>query len=264
MTDDPTRHRRTRARTSSRRALAPRGRPLPRPPDLPLGLPARRHRLRADDRPRRGAARRSSAPSFAVATPHSSRGERSADGTEKFLLELADGRRIESVFIPDTPGADASASRPRSAARWLRLLPDRQDGARPQPDGRRDRRPGARARRASSACSTRRFNIVLMGMGEPLHNYDETMKALRILADEDGLACRRGASRSRRSASCRRSSGWRTEPLMPNLAISLHATTETQRDLLVPLNRKVPARRRDRRLPAVPAEAARAGSRSST
>ena len=32
------------------------------------------------------------------------------------------------------------------------------------------------------------FNIVLMGMGEPLHNYDETMKALRILADEHGFA----------------------------------------------------------------------------
>ena len=32
-----------------------------------------------------------------------------------------------------------------------------------------------------------RFNIVLMGMGEPLHNYDETMKALRILADEHGF-----------------------------------------------------------------------------
>ena len=33
-----------------------------------------------------------------------------------------------------------------------------------------------------------RFNIVLMGMGEPLHNYDNTMKALRILADEHGMA----------------------------------------------------------------------------
>ena len=32
------------------------------------------------------------------------------------------------------------------------------------------------------------FNIVLMGMGEPLHNYDQTMKALRMLADEHGLA----------------------------------------------------------------------------
>ena len=33
-----------------------------------------------------------------------------------------------------------------------------------------------------------RFNIVLMGMGEPLHNYDATMKALRMLADEQGFA----------------------------------------------------------------------------
>ena len=54
------------------------------------------------------------------------------------------------------------------------------------------------------------FNIVLMGMGEPLHNYDETMKALRILARRARLrACRRGASRCRRSACCRRSNGWR-------------------------------------------------------
>ena len=53
------------------------------------------------------------------------------------------------------------------------------------------------------------FNIVLMGMGEPLHNYDETMKALRILADEHGFALsRRGASRCRPSACCPRSSGW--------------------------------------------------------
>ncbi len=37
-------------------------------------------------------------------------------------------------------------------------------------------------------CSRQRFNIVLMGMGEPLHNYDATMKALRILGDENGLA----------------------------------------------------------------------------
>ena len=54
------------------------------------------------------------------------------------------------------------------------------------------------------------FNIVLMGMGEPLHNYDETMKALRILARRARASrCRRGASRCRPSACCRRSSGWR-------------------------------------------------------
>jgi 23S rRNA (adenine2503-C2)-methyltransferase len=84
------------------------------------------------------------------------------------------------------------------------------------------------------------FNIVLMGMGEPLHNYDNTMKALRMLHAEQGLAVspRRvtlstvgivpGLERLAR------------EPLMPNLAISLHATTDEQRTALVPPNMKYP------------------------
>ena len=72
-----------------------------------------------------------------------------------------------------------------------------------------------------------------MGMGEPLHNYDATMKALRIVGDEPASACSRAASRSRRSAwSGHREAG--AEPLMPNLAISLHATHEEQRDAIVP------------------------------
>ena len=80
-----------------------------------------------------------------------------------------------------------------------------------------------------------------MGMGEPLHNYDNTMKALRMLARRArprGVAAARHAVDGRHRA--RRSSGWRSEPLMPNLAISLHATTDEQRDALVPPNRKYP------------------------
>ena len=84
------------------------------------------------------------------------------------------------------------------------------------------------------------FNIVLMGMGEPLHNYEQTMKALRMLHSEHGLAVspRRvtlstvgivpGLERLGREA------------LMPNLAVSLHATTDEQRTMLVPPNRKYP------------------------
>jgi len=83
-----------------------------------------------------------------------------------------------------------------------------------------------------------RFNIVLMGMGEPLHNYDATMKALRMLADEHGF----GMSPRRMTLSTvgvlPALERLATEPLMPNLAISLHATTEDQRDMLVPINRK--------------------------
>ena len=93
------------------------------------------------------------------------------------------------------------------------------------------------------------FNIVLMGMGEPLHNYDETMKALRLLADEHGL----GVSPRRVTLSTvglvPMLDRLAAEPLMPNLAISLHATTEEQREALVPPTKKVLAGRRPRRLP---------------
>src|SRR5262249_28323521 len=82
------------------------------------------------------------------------------------------------------------------------------------------------------------FNIVLMGMGEPLHNYDNVMKALRILHDEDGL----NMSMSRITLSTagllpaiERLAG---EPAIPNLAISLTGATNEKRNQLMPINRK--------------------------
>ena len=83
-----------------------------------------------------------------------------------------------------------------------------------------------------------RFNIVLMGMGEPLHNYEETMKALRMLADEHGFAMSARRMTLSTVGVLPALERLATEPLMPNLAISLHATTEDQRDRLVPINRK--------------------------
>jgi len=83
-----------------------------------------------------------------------------------------------------------------------------------------------------------RFNIVLMGMGEPLHNYDETMKALRILADEHGLAVPPRRVTLSTVGLLPALARLATEPLMPNLAISLHAPTDAIRGELVPLNRK--------------------------
>src|SRR4026209_1961101 len=74
----------------------------------------------------------------------------------------------------------------------------------------------------------RRFNIVLMGMGEPLHNYDHTMKALRMLASEHGLAVSPRRETLPTIAILPALSRLATEPLMPNLAISLHGTTELQ------------------------------------
>ena len=83
-----------------------------------------------------------------------------------------------------------------------------------------------------------RFNIVLMGMGEPLHNYDATMKALRILADEHGLAVSPRRVTLSTVGVLPALERLATRAVMPNLAISLHSTTEDQRDRLVPINRK--------------------------
>jgi 23S rRNA (adenine2503-C2)-methyltransferase len=84
------------------------------------------------------------------------------------------------------------------------------------------------------------FNIVLMGMGEPLHNYDETMKALRILHSEHGLAISPRRVTLSTVGIVPGLDRLAQEPLMPNLAISLHATTDEQRTALVPPNKKYP------------------------
>ena len=82
------------------------------------------------------------------------------------------------------------------------------------------------------------FNIVLMGMGEPLHNYEATMKALRMIADERGLAVHPRRVTLSTVGLVPGIERLASEPLMPNLAISLHATTEEQRGKIVPINRK--------------------------
>ena len=100
------------------------------------------------------------------------------------------------------------------------------------------------------------FNIVLMGMGEPLHNYDETMKALRILADEHGFAMSPRRITLSTVGLLPALERLAREPMMPNLAISLHAPTDVQRGELVPLNKKYGVERHHRGVQAVPAEAA--------
>jgi 23S rRNA (adenine2503-C2)-methyltransferase len=79
-----------------------------------------------------------------------------------------------------------------------------------------------------------------MGMGEPLHNYDATMKALRILADPEGLALHPKRVTLSTVGLLPALDRLATEPLMPNLAISLHATTDEARSQLVPVNRRYP------------------------
>jgi 23S rRNA (adenine2503-C2)-methyltransferase len=174
---------------------------------------------------------------FCISTPDVIRRERSTDGTTKFLLRLVDGRQIESVYIPDTPGHTFCLSTQVGCAMKCGFcLTGRMGIDRNLTAGEIVGQVRVLARELGLLDA--RFNVVLMGMGEPLHNYDETMKALRILADEHGLAMSPRRITLSTVGVLPALERLATEPFMPNLAISLHSTTEEQRDRLVPINRK--------------------------
>lgn len=177
------------------------------------------------------------ATAFRIATPDVVRRERSSDGTTKFLLRLEDGHLIESVYIPDTPANTFCLSTQVGCAMKCGFcLTGKMGIIRNLTAGEIVGQVRVLTRELGMLRS--RFNVVLMGMGEPLHNYDAVMKALRILGDEHGLAVNPRRVTLSTVGVLPNLERLATEPLMPNLAISLHATTEEQRDLLVPINRK--------------------------
>jgi len=174
---------------------------------------------------------------FSIGTPAVARQERSTDGTTKFLLRLGDGHLIESVFIPDTPSQTFCLSTQVGCAmKCAFCLTARMGIVRNLTAG--EVVGQVRVLLRELDMRGQRFNIVLMGMGEPLHNYDATMKALRILGNEHGLAVSPRRVTLSTVGVLPALERLATEPFMPNLAISLHSTTEEQRDALVPINRK--------------------------
>jgi 23S rRNA (adenine2503-C2)-methyltransferase len=183
---------------------------------------------------------------FAIETAQVVHREQSSDGTTKLLLGLADGKRIETVCIPENPSGPDLGDADRvtfcvstqvgCAMRCAFCLTGKMGIDRNLTASEIVGQVRVLVRELNLV--DHRFNIVLMGMGEPLHNYEETMKALRILADEHGMAVSPRRVTLSTVGVLPGLERLATEPIMPNLAISLHATTEAQRDLLVPINRK--------------------------
>jgi 23S rRNA (adenine2503-C2)-methyltransferase len=175
------------------------------------------------------------AEQFRIVTPHRVRRDVSEDGTQKFVLGLADGRQIEAVFIPDTPAQTFCISTQVGCAMGCAFcLTGKMGLIRNLTAG----EIAGQVRVLAHALHLEGFNIVLMGMGEPLHNYAATMKALRIINEEQGLAV--GPKRMTLSTVglVPQLDRLAQEELMPNLAISLHATTEEQRTAIVPPTKK--------------------------
>jgi 23S rRNA (adenine2503-C2)-methyltransferase len=189
--------------------------------DLPLTL---RARLSSD---------------FAIGIPEVAQDSTSVDGTRKLALRLADGKAIESVFIPDTPSMTFCISTQVGCAMGCGFCLTGQMGlVRNLTAG--EIAGQVRVLAARTDMLRRPFNIVLMGMGEPLHNYDNTMKALRMLHAEQGLAVSPRRVTLSTVGIVPALDRLAQEALMPNLAVSLHATTDEQRAELVPPNRKYP------------------------
>ena len=193
---------------------------------------------------------------FVVGRPAVMEAQHSADGTRKWLLQTDDGHDYEMVFIPDeTRGTLCVSSQVgctlncrfchTGTMRLVRNLTPGEivgqvmlarDALGEWPKGRMDvaEDESEADYRADGRLLT---NIVMMGMGEPLYNFDNVRDALRLVMDGEGLAL----SKRRITLS---TSG--VVPMMErcgeeigvNLAVSLHATSKAVRDEIVPLNRK--------------------------
>ena len=158
-------------------------------------------------------------------------------GTAKLLLRLADGECVESVVIPARDRATACVSCQVGCAFRCAFCASGAMGFT------RNLSRGeivAQALRAAETIGRRPDNIVFMGIGEPMANYDEVLGAIRALNAPDGLGI--GARRITVSTcgvvpGIRRLAG---EGLQIELSVSLHAPTDAQRSELMPVNRRWP------------------------
>ncbi len=184
---------------------------------------------------------------FIIALPEIVTKQVSNDGTRKYLVRIAGGHEVEVVYIPETErgtlcissqvGCTLTCSFCHTGTQKLvrnltageiigQVMLARDDlGEWPKPG----RHPKDEARLLS--------NIVLMGMGEPLYNFENVRDAMKIAMDPEGISL----SRRRITLS--------TSGVVPEitrtaeeigclLAISFHATTDEVRDMLVPINKK--------------------------
>lgn len=170
----------------------------------------------------------------------------SDDGTRKFLFDVGNGNAVETVFIPEVERGTLCISSQAGCALECAFCSTGRQGfnrnlSTAEIIGQLWQVSRALAREAEGGRGTERIisNVVLMGMGEPLANFDNLVPALRLMLDDNAY----GLSRRRVTVS---TSG--IVPAMDRLAeacpvalaVSLHAPTDGLRDKLVPINRKYP------------------------
>ncbi len=177
----------------------------------------------------------------------------SIDGTRKWLLRLADGKEVETVYIPEEDrGTLCISSQVGCTLTCSFCHTGTQKLVRNLTAGEivgqimlaRDRLgdwPGAVAPdpRGLPASDRKITNVVLMGMGEPLYNFDNVRDACAIAADGEGLSISKRRITLSTSGVVPEIPRW-GEEAGTMLAISLHAVRDELRDQLVPINKKWP------------------------
>jgi 23S rRNA (adenine2503-C2)-methyltransferase len=167
----------------------------------------------------------------------------SQDGTRRYLLNLGDGREVEAVYLPEERrdticiscqvgcavgckfcmtaqlGIERSMTAGEIISQVLIVLNDVYGAGTDLPHG---------------------TNLVFMGMGESFLNYREVINSIRIMADQEGLGITPKRMTVSTSGIVPRIYEFAKEAVRPHLAISLSATTDEQRNNLIPINRKYP------------------------
>ena len=184
------------------------------------------------------------AAEFSITRPEIVQDQESVDGTRKWLLRMPDGQEVETVYIPEDDRGTLCVSsqvgctltckfchtgtqplvRNLGPAEIVGQVMIARDALGDWPSGKEDRRL---------------TNIVMMGMGEPLYNYENVADALRIVMDGDGIAWSKRRITLSTSGVVPQIRQCGAE-LNVNLAISLHAVTDELRDKIVPINKKYP------------------------
>ena len=184
---------------------------------------------------------------FTLDVPQVVKKQVSVDGTRKYLMRIAGGHEVETVYIPEADrgtlcissqvGCTLTCSfchtgtqrlvRNLTAAEIIGQVMTARDDLNEWPSAERTRNSESRLL----------SNIVLMGMGEPLYNFDNVRDAMKIAMDPEGI------SLSRRRITLSTSGvvpkiAKTAEEIGCLLAVSFHATTDQIRDQLVPINRK--------------------------
>lgn len=157
------------------------------------------------------------------------------DGTKKFLFELADGNLVESVWMKYHHGNSVCISSQVGCRMGCRFCASTLDGLE------RSLLPGEMLDQIyaiSRSTGERVSNVVVMGTGEPLDNYDNLLQFIKMLSDENGLHI---SQRNITVSTCGLVEKMRSladEKLQITLALSLHGSTQEKRAELMPIARK--------------------------